>query len=141
MYKIDKIVSEIEVFIEVKVGRAIFEYGAGGNEVRIDVSEAIADIPFSKALLVLFLGILFLLLCIFPRLKAFASSFACLFHVLPHWTHKKVLFFIVKKALMQRYRSLGWLPFRQIDQKMYYLQSEVETFIREHFENRYKSKK
>jgi hypothetical protein len=32
-------------------------------------------------------------------------------------------------------------PFRQIDQKMYNLQSEVEAFIREHFEKRYKQNK
>ncbi|MDR1369564.1 MAG: helix-turn-helix domain-containing protein [Dysgonamonadaceae bacterium] len=47
----------------------------------------------------------------------------------------------VSKRSLQRYRSLGWLPFKQIDQKMYYLKSEVETFIKEHFEKRYKSKK
>jgi hypothetical protein len=47
----------------------------------------------------------------------------------------------VSKRTLQRYRSLGWLPFRQIDQKMYYLQSEVETFIKKHFEKRHKNKK
>jgi len=31
---------------------AMFEYGVGGNEVRIDASEAIADIPFNRTLLV-----------------------------------------------------------------------------------------
>lgn len=31
---------------------AMFEYGVGGNEVKIDASEAIADIPFSRTLLV-----------------------------------------------------------------------------------------
>ncbi|MEN9918236.1 MAG: hypothetical protein RL662_672 [Bacteroidota bacterium] len=31
---------------------AMFEYGIGGNEVRIDASEAIADIPFNRTLLV-----------------------------------------------------------------------------------------
>ena len=46
----------------------------------------------------------------------------------------------VSKRSLQRYRSLGWLPFRRIDQKTYYLQSEVEQFIKEHFETRYKSK-
>ena len=40
----------------------------------------------------------------------------------------------VSKRSLQRYRSLGWLPFRRIDQKTYYLQSEVEKFIKEHFE-------
>ena len=47
----------------------------------------------------------------------------------------------VSKRSLQRYRSLGWLPYRQIDQKMYYLQSEVETFIKGHFEKRHKPKK
>jgi hypothetical protein len=42
----------------------------------------------------------------------------------------------ISKRSLQRYRSLGWLPFRRIDQKTYYLQSEVEKFIREHFERR-----
>jgi hypothetical protein len=46
----------------------------------------------------------------------------------------------VSKRSLQRYRSLGWLPFRRIDQKTYYLQSEVEQFIKEQFEKRYKSK-
>jgi hypothetical protein len=40
----------------------------------------------------------------------------------------------VSKRSLQRYRSLGWLPFKRIDQKTYYLQSEVEKFIKEHFE-------
>lgn len=31
---------------------AMFEYGIGGNEVKIDASEAIADIPFNRTLLV-----------------------------------------------------------------------------------------
>jgi len=31
---------------------AMFEYGIGGNEVRIDASDAIADIPFNRTLLV-----------------------------------------------------------------------------------------
>ena len=46
----------------------------------------------------------------------------------------------VSKRSLQRYRSLGWLPFQRIDQKTYYLQSEVEKFIKEHFEKHYKSK-
>ena len=45
----------------------------------------------------------------------------------------------VSKRSLQRYRSLGWLPFERIDQKTYYLQSEVESFIKKHFEKRYKS--
>ena len=40
----------------------------------------------------------------------------------------------VSKRSLQRYRSLGWLPSKRIDQKTYYLQSEVEKFIREYFE-------
>jgi len=42
----------------------------------------------------------------------------------------------VSKRSLQRYRSLGWLPFQRIDQKTYYLQTEVEKFIKEHFEKR-----
>jgi DNA-binding transcriptional MerR regulator len=37
----------------------------------------------------------------------------------------------VSKRTLQRYRSLGWLPFERIDQKTYYLESEVERFIHE----------
>jgi hypothetical protein len=44
----------------------------------------------------------------------------------------------VGKRSLQRYRSLGWLPYKQIDQKIYYLESEVEKFITEHFETRRK---
>jgi hypothetical protein len=40
----------------------------------------------------------------------------------------------VSKRSLQRYRSLGWLPFKRIDQKTYYLESEVEKFIRKHFD-------
>ena len=40
----------------------------------------------------------------------------------------------ISKRTLQRYRSLGWLPFKRIDQKTYYLQSDVEKFIKEHFE-------
>jgi hypothetical protein len=47
----------------------------------------------------------------------------------------------VSKRSLQRYRSLGWLSYEQIDQKLYYLQSEVERFIKEHFEKRHKRKK
>ena len=42
----------------------------------------------------------------------------------------------VSKRSLQRYRSLGWLPSRRIDQKTYYLKSEVEKFIKEHFEKK-----
>jgi len=44
----------------------------------------------------------------------------------------------VSKRTLQRYRSLGWLPFKRIDQKTYYLHSEVEKFIKEKFEKRRK---
>jgi len=47
----------------------------------------------------------------------------------------------VSKRSMQRYRTLGWLPYQQIDQKIYYLLSDVEKFIKEHFEKRHKTKK
>lgn len=40
----------------------------------------------------------------------------------------------VSKRTLQRYRSLGHLPFKRIDQKTYYLESEVEKFIMERFE-------
>jgi hypothetical protein len=46
----------------------------------------------------------------------------------------------VSKRTLQRYRSLGWLPYQQIDQKIYYLEKEVETFINEYFSKRRKSK-
>jgi len=46
----------------------------------------------------------------------------------------------VSKRSLQRYRSLKWLSFERIDQKTYYLQSEVERFIKEHFEKRHQHK-
>jgi len=46
----------------------------------------------------------------------------------------------VSKRSLQRYRSLGWLPCERIDQKSYYLQSEVEKFIKEYFEKKHKKK-
>ena len=42
----------------------------------------------------------------------------------------------VSKRSLQRYRSLGWLPFQRIDQKTYYLQSDVERFISERIQKR-----
>jgi len=39
----------------------------------------------------------------------------------------------VSKRTLQQYRSTGWLPFERINQKTFYLQSEVEKFIEEHF--------
>ena len=46
----------------------------------------------------------------------------------------------VSKRTLQRYRSLGWLPFKQLDQKIYYLETDVERFINEYFSKRRKSK-
>ncbi|MDR0412471.1 MAG: helix-turn-helix domain-containing protein [Dysgonamonadaceae bacterium] len=45
----------------------------------------------------------------------------------------------VSKRTLQRYRSMRWLPFHRIDQKTYYLESEVETFIKEYFTKNCKS--
>ena len=46
----------------------------------------------------------------------------------------------LSKRSLQRYRSLGWLPFRRIDQKTYYLETEVEQFIKKHFEKNSRQK-
>jgi len=35
------------------------------------------------------------------------------------------------KRTLQRYRTLGWLPFIQLDQKAYYTESDVKKFIEE----------
>jgi len=42
----------------------------------------------------------------------------------------------VSKRSLQRYRSLGWLKFIRIDQKTYYLESDVEKFISERIEKK-----
>ena len=48
----------------------------------------------------------------------------------------------VSKRTLQRYRSSGKLPFKRIEQKTYYLESDVHSFIRSHFEgDNTKSKK
>ena len=39
----------------------------------------------------------------------------------------------VSKRTLQRYRSSGILPYRRIQQKTYYLESEVHKFIRDQF--------
>ena len=39
----------------------------------------------------------------------------------------------VSKRTLQRYRSLGELPFQTIYHKTYYKESDVHTFIRENF--------
>jgi hypothetical protein len=38
----------------------------------------------------------------------------------------------ISKRTLQRYRSLKKLPYKQIDQKTYYMESDVLKFIREH---------
>ena len=38
----------------------------------------------------------------------------------------------VSKRTLQRYRSAGQLPFKRIKRKTYYLDSDVQEFIREH---------
>jgi hypothetical protein len=35
------------------------------------------------------------------------------------------------KRTLQRYRTLGWLPYKRIDQKAYYTESDVKKFIEE----------
>jgi DNA-binding transcriptional MerR regulator len=40
------------------------------------------------------------------------------------------------KRTLQRYRSLGWLPFKQIDKKAYYTESDVKKFIKERAEKK-----
>ena len=42
----------------------------------------------------------------------------------------------VSKRSLQRYRSLGWLKYKRIDQKTYYLESDVEAFIRERIDKK-----
>jgi len=45
----------------------------------------------------------------------------------------------VTKRTLQRYRTLGWLPYKRIDQKAYYLESDVENFISERFAKKTKT--
>ncbi|GHT26858.1 excisionase [Bacteroidia bacterium] len=40
----------------------------------------------------------------------------------------------VSKRTLQRYRSAGKLPFKRIEQKTYYLESDVHRFIREYLQ-------
>ncbi len=40
----------------------------------------------------------------------------------------------VSKRTLQRYRSSGQLPFKQIKRKTYYLDSDVQCFIKEQFQ-------
>lgn len=46
----------------------------------------------------------------------------------------------VSKRSLQRYRAQGWLPFKRIAQKTYYLESDVKRFIQERFEKYLQSK-
>lgn len=41
------------------------------------------------------------------------------------------LLFNVCKRTLQRYRTLGWLPYKRVDQKAYYMESDVKKFIEE----------
>ncbi len=47
----------------------------------------------------------------------------------------------VSKRTLQRYRSIGELPFQMIYHKTYYKESDVHTFIRENFNKKRGSKK
>jgi CBS domain containing-hemolysin-like protein len=42
----------------------------------------------------------------------------------------------ISKRTLQRYRTSGKLPFRRIEQKTYYRESDVHAFIRFHFEGK-----
>lgn len=46
----------------------------------------------------------------------------------------------VSKRTLQRYRSSGLLPFQMVLHKTYYKESDVQTFMREHFA-KFKKKK
>ncbi|MDR0714351.1 MAG: helix-turn-helix domain-containing protein [Bacteroidales bacterium] len=41
----------------------------------------------------------------------------------------------VSKRTLQRFRSSGRLPYRRIDQKTFYLESDVRNFIQEHMKS------
>jgi hypothetical protein len=41
------------------------------------------------------------------------------------------LLFNVCKRTLQRYRTLGWLNYKRIDQKVYYTEPDVKKFIEE----------
>jgi hypothetical protein len=38
----------------------------------------------------------------------------------------------ISKRTLQRFRTSGFLPYKRINQKLYYLESDVLQFIREH---------
>jgi hypothetical protein len=46
----------------------------------------------------------------------------------------------VSKRTLQRFRSSGFLPYKRINQKLYYLESDVLQFIKEHLKQGNKSK-
>ena len=46
----------------------------------------------------------------------------------------------VSKRTLQRFRSSGFLLYKRINQKLYYLESDVLQFIREHLKSGNKSK-
>jgi predicted site-specific integrase-resolvase len=41
------------------------------------------------------------------------------------------LLFNICRRTLQRYRTQGWLPYKRIDQKAYYTESDVKKFIEE----------
>ena len=46
----------------------------------------------------------------------------------------------VSKRTLQRFRTSGFLPYKRINQKLYYLESDVLQFIKEHLKSGNKSK-
>jgi hypothetical protein len=40
----------------------------------------------------------------------------------------------VSRRTLQRYRTSGVLPYKQTDQKIYYLESDVRKFVEEHLQ-------
>jgi hypothetical protein len=42
------------------------------------------------------------------------------------------IMFNCSKRTLQRFRSSGFLPYKCIDQKLYYLESDVQQFIKAH---------
>jgi hypothetical protein len=47
----------------------------------------------------------------------------------------------VSKRTLQRFRTSGFLPYKRINQKLYYLESDVLKFIKEHLKQGNKLKK
>jgi len=47
----------------------------------------------------------------------------------------------VSKRTLQRFRSSGILPYHRIEQKLYYLESDVIAFLREHMKQVKKEEK